>query len=206
MAISVDGAVTFRTHFPPATIPPMRRFKPPATRVVGPILLGCVLVLPLAMTNAQKVPRPDVPNAIQAPPGEEIVLVAHASGAQIYTCQAGADGKFAWTLKAPDAELKDGNGKVIGRHFAGPTCKLNDGSEVTGKASAHVDSPDSDSIAWLLVNAVGHSGKGMFTSVTTIQRVHTHGGKPPAGCDETHQNAETKSSYTADYYFYAPAK
>ena len=159
------------------------------------------------MANAQKIPPPDVPSAIQAPPGEQVVLLAHASGSQIYTCQAGADGKFAWTLKAPDAELKDEKGKVIGRHFAGPAWKLNDGSEVTGKASAHVDSPNSDSIAWLLVKAVGHSGQGLLTNVTSIQRVHTRSGKPPAaGCDESHRDAETKSSYTADYYFYAPAK
>jgi len=185
----------------------MRILKLTAATVVGPILLGCVLMLPLAMANAQKVPPPEVPIAIQAPPGEEVVLLARASGSQIYTCQAGADGKFAWTLKAPEAELKDRNGKVIGSHSAGPTWKLNDGSEVMGKASAHVDSPDSDSIAWLLVNAVGHAGKGLLTSVTTIQRVNTHGGKAPAVvCDESHRDAETKSQYTADYYFYAPAK
>ena len=103
--------------------------------------------------------------------------------------------------------MHDRNDKVIGQHSAGPTWKLKDGSEVTGKAAAHVDSLDPDSIPWLLVNAVSHSGKGVLTSVTTIQRVHTHGGKPPAdGCDESHKGAEAKSSYTADYYFYAPAK
>jgi len=159
------------------------------------------------MASAQKVPIPDVPNAIQAPAGEQIVLLAHASGSQIYVCKAGADGKLAWTLKAPEAELKDGKGQVIGTHFAGPSWKLNDGSEITGKAVAHVDSPDLDSIAWLLVNAVGHSGNGLLADVTTIQRINTHGGKPPSGgCDESHRDAESKTSYTADYYFYAPAK
>jgi Protein of unknown function (DUF3455) len=160
-----------------------------------------------SLASAQKVSPPEVPATVQAPSGEEIVLLAHASGSQIYTCQAGADSKFAWTLKAPDAELKDEKGAVIGSHFAGPTWKLNDGSEVTGKAAAHVDSPDPASIAWLLVKAVGHSGTGLLANVTTIQRVHTHGGKPPAdGCDVSHPNAETKSSYSADYYFYAMAK
>jgi hypothetical protein len=54
---------------------------------------------------------------------------------------------------------------------------------------------------------VSHAGNGLLTNVTTIQRVHTHGGQPPAeGCDAAHRDAETKSSYTADYYFYAPAK
>jgi hypothetical protein len=168
-------------------------------------LLMSASLLPLA--HAQKESLPNVPVAIQAPPGEQVVWLAHASGSQMYTCQAGADGKFSWTLKAPDAELKDQKGKVIGSHFAGPTWKLNDGSEVTGKAAAHVDSPDASSIPWLLVKAVGHSGDGVLANVTTIQRINTHGGKPPAdGCDASHPNTETKSSYTGDYYFYAPAK
>jgi hypothetical protein len=150
---------------------------------------------------------PDVPDAIQVPTGEEVVLYAHATGSQIYSCQAAADGKFAWTLKAPEAELHDRKDKVIGQHSAGPSWKLKDGSEVTGKAAAKVDALDSGSIPWLLVKVVSHSGNGQLASVTTIQRVHTHGGQPPAeGCDEAHKGDETKSSYTADYYFYAPAK
>jgi hypothetical protein len=183
----------------------MRRLVQTQVAIIGFVILASFLWLPAA--NAQKESLPNVPPAIQAPAGEEVVLLVHASGSQIYTCQAGADGKFAWTLKAPDAELKDEKGKVIGSHFAGPTWKLNDGSEVTGKAAAHVDSPDAGSIPWLLVNAVSHAGKGLLTNVATIQRVHTHGGKPPAdGCDESHRNAESKSSYKADYYFYAPTK
>jgi hypothetical protein len=175
------------------------------TAMTGFVVLACSLCLLAA--NAQKQPPPDVPAAIQAPAGEAVVLLAHASGSQIYICQAGADGKYTWTLQAPDAELKDEKGKVIGSHFAGPTWKVNDGSEVTGKAAAHLDSPEAGAIPWLLVNVVSHSGTGLLTNVTTIQRIHTHGGKPPAdGCDEPHNNAEMKSSYTADYYFYAPVK
>jgi hypothetical protein len=154
-----------------------------------------------------KEPPPDVPDAIAAPARLEVVLLAHASGVQIYTCQVSADGKFTWTLKGPDADLKDRKDKVIGHHSAGPTWKLNDGSEVTGKAVARVDSLDSESIPWLLVNVVSHAGKGLLTDVTTIQRVRTHGGQPPDyGCDESHKGEETKSNYSADYYFYAPAK
>ncbi len=169
------------------------------------VLLQMLLALPAAY--AQKLSPPDVPQAMQAPLGEEAILVAHAAGVQIYTCQSGPDGKFTWTLKAPEAQLMDGNNNVIGSHFAGPTWKLKDGSEVTGKATAHVDSPDPDSIAWLLVNVVSHAGEGRLAKVTTIQRIHTRGGKAPVqGCDQSHAIAETKSSYTADYYFYAPAK
>ncbi|MGA7632679.1 MAG: DUF3455 domain-containing protein [Terriglobales bacterium] len=178
------------------------------TQVVAAFsILGLSLLLTQSSAHAQKISPPKVPDAIQAHPGEQIVLVAHASGSQIYACRFGADGKFSWTLKAPDAELKDGDGKVIGSHFAGPAWKLSDGSQVTGKAAAHVDSDDPSSIQWLRVDVVSHSGEGALSKVTTIQRVNTHGGKPSAGgCDESHRDAETKSSYTADYYFYAPAQ
>jgi hypothetical protein len=156
---------------------------------------------------AQNESAPDVPEAIQVPSGEEVVLFARGVGSQIYTCQAGSDGKFAWTLKAPEADLHDRKDKVIGQHFAGPSWKLKDGSEVTGKAAAKVDALDPGSIPWLLVKVVNHSGNGMLNKVTDIQRLHTHGGQAPSeGCDEAHKGAETKSSYTADYYFYAPAK
>ena len=149
-----------------------------------------------------------MPDKIKAPAGEEIVLQAHASGSQIYVCQPGTDGKLAWALKAPEAELHDQTGAIIGRHYAGPTWKDNDGSEVTGKAVAKVDSPDSGSIPWLLVNATGHSGEGVFSRVTSIQRIHTKDGLPPpaSDCTSAKQNVEVKSAYTADYYFYAPAK
>ncbi len=187
----------------------MRRLLPTASALIGLCVL--FLGLPIAIAQAKDAPvkesAPDVPDAIQVPSGEEVILYTHATGSQIYSCQAAADGKFAWTLKAPEAELHDRNDKVIGRHSAGPSWKLKDGSEVTGKAAAHVDALDPSSIPWLLVKVVGHSGSGLLTTATTIQRVRTHGGQPPAeGCDAAHHDAETKSAYTADYYFYAPAK
>lgn len=175
-----------------------------ATAVIRGILVITGLIV---LATAQKIPSPDVPDAIKVPAGEQVILLAHASGAQVYTCEEGADGKFSWTLKAPDAELHDQQGTAIGQHYAGPAWKLNDGSEITGKMAAHADSPDPDAIPWLLVNVVSHSGNGLLSRVTTIQRVHTKAGKPPAsGCEEAHRDAETKSSYTADYYFYAPRR
>lgn len=162
-----------------------------------------------AQSNPQNPPTqesaPDVPDAIAVSAGLDPVLFVHAKGSQIYSCQADADGKYSWTLKAPDAELTDRKDKAIGQHSAGPKWTLKDGSEVTGKAAAHVDSLDADSIPWLLVNVTTNSGKGQLAKVTAIQRVHTHGGKAPGyGCDESHKGDETKSSYTADYYFFAP--
>jgi hypothetical protein len=50
------------------------------------------------------VQKPTVPNSIQAPAGEELVFMARATGFQIYVCRPDANGKPAWTLKAPDAD------------------------------------------------------------------------------------------------------
>lgn len=192
-----------------------RLMRRPTLAVAAVMVLTVLILTPVANAQANqqkdapaKESAPDVPDAITVPAGLEPVLFVRAKGSQIYTCQAGADGKFSWTLKGPEAELKDRKDKVIGQHSAGPTWKLKDGSEVTGKAVGHVESLDPDSIPWLLVNVESHAGKtGLLTNVTTIQRVHTHGGKPGNdACDESHKGAETKSEYTADYYFYAPAK
>ena len=122
------------------------------------------------------------------------MLKAHATGAQIYTCKAGDGGKFQWVLKAPDAQLHDRKGAIIGQHFAGPTWKHKDGSEVTGKAAAHVDSPDAAAIPWLLLSATGHTGEGAFAKVSSIQRINTKGGKPSAtaACDSSKDGTEDR--------------
>lgn len=146
---------------------------------------------------------PHVPELINVPAGEEFLLVAHAKGFQIYVCRADAAGQPTWTLKAPEALLYDEQGNVLGKHFGGPTWKHNDGSEITGKMAAKVDAPDAAAIPWLLINVTDHSGSGVFSRVTTIQRIHTAGGLAPAsGCTAADLEKEFKSSYTADYYFY----
>jgi hypothetical protein len=167
----------------------------------------CLLFL-VACATAQESARPEVPDAIKAPAGGELVLAAHATGFQIYVCQMGSDGKTAWLFKAPEAELRDNSDRVVGHHYAGPSWKHTDGSEVTGKLVAKAESPDPESIPWLLLSAANHSGTGILAGVATIQRIHTKGGQPPAKpqCTSSNLNATSKSSYVADYYFYAPAK
>ena len=176
--------------------------------MITKLLQIAALIGVVTSASGQSIARPDVPDKIKASAGEEVVLQVHATGAQIYVCQPGTDGKPAWTLKAPEAELHDQQGRIVGRHYAGPTWKANDGSEVTGKAVGRVESPEPDSIPWLLVSVTGHSGEGVLSRVTSIQRVHTKSGLPPpaAECNPAKQNVEVKSPYTADYYFYAPPK
>ena len=162
----------------------------------------------LLAAQGQGPTRPEVPENLKAPAGEEVILAAQATGVQIYVCQAGADKIFAWTLKAPDAELTDAAGKKIAHHSAGPTWKHVDGSEVTGKVVAKQEAPKPDTIPWLLLAAASHTGEGIFSRVTTIQRIHTQGGLAPNAnsCDAAANGKESRSAYSADYYFYAPGR
>jgi Protein of unknown function (DUF3455) len=164
-----------------------------------------MLLLPLSLALAQQLPRPEVPEKLTVPASEHVVLRAHATGFQVYVCQDGPDQKLAWVLKAPEADLLDSTGAAIGKHYAGPTWKHSDGSEVVGKAVGRVDAPDAKSVPWLLLTAASHSGKGILSGVTFIQRIHTKDGlSPSSACDDAHRGAENKSPYSADYYFYAP--
>jgi hypothetical protein len=133
--------------------------------------------------------------SIDVPAGARVMLAAKGTGAQIYTCAGGK-----WTLKAPDAKLLDSAGNQIGTHFAGPTWKLTDGSEVKGKAIANQPSPDAGSVAWLLLEAIPGSGQGKLASVAYIRRTNTHGGVAP---NEVCTGDTLSVPYSADYTFYA---
>jgi hypothetical protein len=177
-------------------------------RQISYVVLLMVALIP-ALPPAQAVDKnEDIPASLQPPGGEKLALRTHATGWQIYTCSNDSQGSPKWTLKAPDANLLDRKGKVVGHHSAGPVWKYKDGSEVSAKAAAHADSPDGKSIPWLLLTASGHAGKGKLANVTSVQRVHTLGGQPPAAaeCVVSKINTEARSSYTADYYFYAPGR
>jgi hypothetical protein len=152
--------------------------------------------------------RPEVPDSLKAPATEEVILSAHATGVQIYFCQANTERMPAWVLKAPEAELTDADGKIIIHHSAGPAWKHIDGSEVTGKAIAKQDAPKPGAIPWLLLSAESHRGDGILARISAIQRIHTEGGLPPkvTDCTPSKNGTESRSAYSADYYFYAPAQ
>lgn len=147
-----------------------------------------------------------VPGALKPPPTEHVVLQTHAMGVQIYRCSKGADGNFAWSLKAPDAELRDANGRTVILHSAGPTWQHKDGSKITGKVAAKADAPQSDSIPWLLLDADhSSSGEGALQHVMHVQRINTSGGQPPTeACTSEKDGVEFHSHYSADYVFFAP--
>lgn len=149
---------------------------------------------------------PPVPESLRTPATEMLSLETAATGVQIYECNARKDEptRYEWTFKAPEADLFDGAGNKIGKHYAGPTWESNDGSKVVGVVKARDNGPDSGAIPWLLLSAKSTVGTGVFSHTKSIQRVHTVGGTPPAeACSEAQAGKVTRVGYKARYYFYA---
>jgi hypothetical protein len=173
-------------------------------------------------------PTVTVPDALRTPPGESLQRTLWATGAQIYECRpkaaaamgaasgtaagtaagtAPAAGSTEWAFVGPEATLADAQGAIIGKHYAGPTWEARDGSKVVGTVKARVDAPDAGAIPWLLLETrnVG-KGTGLFARVTSVQRVATVGGLPPAaaGCTSATIGQKARVDYKAEYVMYAP--
>jgi hypothetical protein len=154
------------------------------------------LLLSAALASARAAETP-LPAAIAAP-GEAIVLAVHAEGAQVYECKAGADGKLNWAFREPIATLL-ADGKTVGRHYAGPSWEDSDGSAVVGKTAASVPGAMPNDIPWLKLDVVSHRGSGVLSGVSTVQRIHTQGGKLEGTCDTV--GTYRSAPYSADYVF-----
>lgn len=141
---------------------------------------------------------------IDPPARTRTLLQAKGDGVQIYLCSKANDG-FKWTLKAPDAKLLDLSGKLIGSHFAGPTWRLLDGSQVQGELIASKPAPEANSVAWLLLRAKVGTATGELGNVEFIRRTETHGGvASESDCQNAQDAGKTaKIPYTATYTFYA---
>lgn len=176
-----------------------------ALAVLGP-MTGCTAELGEEATASQEEAfssgcTPTVPAALAVPVGNKLAFHLDAIGTQNYRCDAVPAG-FAWVFVAPEAKLLNGGGRVVGKHYAGPTWEAKDGSTVVGTKLAAVVS-DPTSIPWLLLAAASHTGNGRMSEITFIQRLDTAGGLAPAvGCDATSVGSETKIDYTATYFFY----
>jgi hypothetical protein len=145
-----------------------------------------------------------IPERLQPPAGQHLFLTLHAKGDQVYTCKTGVT-RITWYLTAPDAQLFYADGKLFGKHSAGPTWQASDGSRVTAQAVADSPSPNPDSIPSLLLHVVSHEGTGVLSHATFIQRINTKGGKAPdSGCDPANTGKELRVPYSADYLFYEP--
>jgi hypothetical protein len=156
--------------------------------------LALLLLSASLVTAHAETPLPD---AIAAP-GEAVVLAVHAEGAQVYECKAGAEGKLAWAFREPIATLM-ADGKTVGRHYAGPNWESVDGSAVVGKAIGNAPGAAPNDIPWLKLEVTSKRGSGILTSVTTVQRINTQGGKLDGACDKA--GATRSAPYSADYVF-----
>jgi hypothetical protein len=150
----------------------------------------------------------EVPSDLMPPASAVLLFELGARGDQIYTCAAKPEDSaaFVWTFKAPQAELFNDRGKVVGSHFAGPTWQGQDGSSVKGAVVARADVPSKNAIPWLLLEVTSHDGDGVFSTITHIQRLDTKGGVVPSkGYDATHAGEEVRVPYEATNVFYDPA-
>jgi len=157
------------------------------------------LLAACGMTAIVEVPKKLEPAADEAP-----TLVARAHGVQIYECRNKAgSSETEWAFVAPEAQLLDVRGRVIGQHGAGPVWEMDDGSIVRGKVKERADAPRAGAIPWLLLTAKSEGTAGEISKVTSIQRVNTVGGVAPmGGCDPSRVGTPVRVAYTADYVFF----
>jgi hypothetical protein len=157
------------------------------------LVAGCASNAPAPENHLKQ-----VPDSLRPADNQSLKRVISAKGAQIYECR---DQK--WVFVAPEAELFDSRGNLIGRHYGGPTWEATgDGSKVLGMVKSRADAPEAGAIPWLLLSTKSVGGNGYFSDVTSIQRVSTHGGAAPgSGCP--HDGLVARVYYTADYYFFS---
>ncbi|HEX7276447.1 MAG TPA: DUF3455 domain-containing protein [Acidimicrobiales bacterium] len=171
----------------------------------GVLVALVVAWISVAGGSAYGLAAPPVPPAIQVPAGNVAFLLGKATGTQIYRCQV-VDSGHAWTLVAPAAVLKDGAGKLIIWHYAGPSWRALDGSTVTAVRIASAPAPIPNAIPWLLLDATTTVNGPTLGPTTFIQRINTTGGVAPAhGCGASTVGTSTAVPYTADYYFFKAA-
>jgi hypothetical protein len=145
-----------------------------------------------------------VPEKLRPAAQESLAMVVPAKGVQIYECRAKkAAAGYEWAFIGPEAELFDGNGKKIGKHYGGPHWEAADGSKILGAVKERADAPSADAIPWLLLAAKSVGPEGSFSRVTSIQRVNTLGGiAPQGGCTQAAAGLPARVTYTADYLFF----
>lgn len=124
-----------------------------------------------------------------------------ATGTQTYTCtSAGVWPKSGSVPEATLARLPRGGDTI--HHYGGPRWEAPDGSILRGVLPPRSQVAKSGTIPWLLLD-VTHEGKpGALDPVTSISRILTSGGLPPAGTCAP--GTTTSPAYKAVYVFWVP--
>ncbi len=177
----------------------MQKFRGVPPNAAFAIVAGILIGVRAFAVNADQ-------TGVAPPQGSALLLEAPADGVQIYTCEAKGN-LFEWSLKAPEADLFDKQGRQIGTHFAGPTWKMADGSAIVGEVIAKADPPETGAVQWLLLRAKTHQGQGILDEAAFIRRIDTKGGvAPTAGCDASHTSEQARMRYSAIYQFFSAPK
>lgn len=136
--------------------------------------------------------------AIALAPGERVIAEYQAAGAQIYQCRIDSAGESRWLFREPIATLLQDE-RTVGRHYAGPTWELVDGSLVKGRVTGKAPGAVPADIPLLKLAVSSNGGKGELAAATAIQRIDTSGGALEGTCDKP---GEFRSvAYTARYVF-----
>jgi hypothetical protein len=161
--------------------------KPSPTPVVTPA------PAPAPMATAEKWDAPV--------DGRPVFMKLRGEGVQIYTCKKTAAG-YAWTFTGPEALLYNDKGRAVGKHGAGPSWELSDGSKVIAEPVG--TDPEKHALPNLLLKTISTNGTGSLAKVKYIKRMDTDGGgMPTLPADEAHADKEERVPYRATYAFYA---
>ena len=145
-----------------------------------------------------------IPGKLTVPTGDRPNFILRGIGMQVYEWATNADvpSKTEWVLKTIDAQMSSDFGKIVAKHYDGPTWEATDGSKTSGTVMETASAPDPNgAIPWQLLKATS-SGIGLFGKVKYIQRVATSGGRAPAACKVAEVGKIARIGYMAEYYFY----
>ena len=170
-----------------------------------------------------RLPRPSVPEGIEAPDGYRVFLVGHAVGTQNYICAVSPSGSgVEWLFIGPQATIFDWAHRQSLTHFPSKNPYQGDAIDATWQHSRDTSKVwarrlsgsldpsyvEPGAIEWLLLEVAGAdfgpTGGDSLTRARYVQRVNTVGGvKPPAAeCTPATLNQRKLVTYEADYYFY----
>jgi len=170
---------------------------------MGTRLALATLAATLAMPAFALLEPGGVSPALRAPANEIPSFMLSGSGVMVYQCKAtpANPNVYAWFFVTPDATLYDGSHEIARMSTPNLLESLDDGSSISGVVRTAQAS--SGALPWTLSQAQPIGETGIFANVTSMQRVNTRGGLPPAtGCNADNDGAESRVAFNADYYFY----
>ena len=185
-----------------------RRLTSSAGKAIVKASIAAIMILAAGgCANMQSAKAPvDVPDNLKPGADESLAMIVSAKGVQVYECRAKNDagGNHEWVFVGPAADLFSASGSRIGKHYNGPHWESNDGSKILGTVKANAPAPAADAIPWLLLTAQSAGPEGVFSKITSVQRVRTVGGVAPrTGCSQATEGILARELYTADYYLFA---